>query len=181
MRSPQVAPPRAPVHLADVSPLGRVLLVTDGTLTDILEAHQLEPIHLVVLDQHLTNEPAEAGLLELSDGESAIHREIVLRGERSGVAYVHALSLIALERLNPEFRAGLLSGRAPIGRLWTKLRMETFKEILESGRHPAGGLAVHLGLKADTWVLFRSYRVCCGGRPVMLIRETFRDRWSDAG
>ena len=44
----------AGVDAAKLSPLQRTLLITDGTLTEILEAHFLEPIELRKLSQQIS-------------------------------------------------------------------------------------------------------------------------------
>lgn len=150
---------RGGVDFRALTPLQRVLLVTDGTVTDILEAHFLEPIRLVKLAQRVAGESLE--------------RRILLRGANSGRVYVYAESVIALDRLDKKLREELLNSDMPLGRLWIEHKLETFKEPFEARFQPAGELAGHFGVDAAAALLMRSYRVISGGAAVMTISEYF--------
>jgi chorismate-pyruvate lyase len=155
-------------------PVQLLLLTTDGTLTDLLEALNGEKLCAVLLKQEIA--PAETNIdaLTLASGEPLLVREVVLRGQRSGTVYVHAESRIAIERLDDRIRRGLLTTNIPLGHLWKNNRVETFKEVLGSGIEPSGQLSVHFGISPQTPLLLRSCRVSCGGKPVTLITEHVR-------
>src|SRR5258708_2170748 len=123
--------------------LQRVLLVSDGTLTDTLEAAFLEPIWLRKIAIQVA--PARGALPELDvvAGEPLMERKILLCGETSGKAYVYAESVLVLDRLPPRFREELVESDMPIGRLWSEHKLETWKELLAMPRHPMGALAAH--------------------------------------
>ena len=160
------------LDVSALDPVQRVLLVTDGTLTEILEAIFLEPVELVKIGQKNVPVDASHAALDPEAGETIIERKIVLRGGQSGTQYVYAESVIAADRLSPAFRKGLLESDLPVGRLWIEHKLETFKEFLE----------VRFGADADlpadftcdrSSVFVRKYRVFSGGRPIMLITEHF--------
>lgn len=153
------------IDVSALDPLHRVLLVTDGTLTETLEAIFLEPIELVRLGQRNVAANDSHALLQPQPGETIVERQILLRGSQSGKNYVYANSLIAADRLGPEFRRGLVESNVPLGRLWIEQRLETFKEFLEvrCGHDAADG----------SMMLARTYRVHSGGRPVFVITEQF--------
>jgi chorismate-pyruvate lyase len=157
---------------ASLDLLQRILLINDGTLTDALEVAFLEPIELVkiAVDTSPTSEAIPELLLE--PGSPLMRRRILLRGEASRTNYVFAESLIALDRLDPEFRTGLENTTNPIGRLWTEHRLETWKEILRVWRCPEGALREHFG-DSPGGLLARCYRVFSSARPIMLISEYF--------
>ena len=94
-----------------LDPLQRVLLVTDGTLTEILEANFFERIRLVKVSQRVIAATASHTLLDPNPGEVLIERKILLRGEESHRNYAYAESLIAVDRLGPSFRDALLEFR----------------------------------------------------------------------
>jgi len=154
--------------------LERVLLVSDGTLTDIVEAAYLEPIALVKVAIEVSASAAAVEELELAAGASVMRRRILLRGESSGTCYVYGDSLIALDALDPVFREELVASTHPMGRLWVLHKLETHKEILRIWRAPAGELGARLGVAPDAALLSRTYRVISRGRPIMLITESFR-------
>jgi chorismate-pyruvate lyase len=161
------------IDLRALSPLQRILLVTDGTLTEILEAYFLEPITLVKLAQQMAPAIRAQAALGLAAGEPCLERKIFLQGAETGRIYVYAESLIAIERLGAKLREDLMATGAPLGRLWLEHRLETFKELIDMRCRPAGDLAQHFGVKPDAPLLARSYRVSAGGRPVILISEFF--------
>ena len=58
-----------------LAPLQRVLLITDGTLTEILEAYLLEPIELVKISERVvTGKDVNAPLLLEPQPTGAQHR-----------------------------------------------------------------------------------------------------------
>ena len=161
-----------------LEPLQRILLISDGTLTDTLEAAFLESIGLRKL--LITNGPSPVALpeLELAAGEPLMQRTILLYGETTGRTYVRAESQLALQRLPPRFQEELVDSNMPMGRLWSAHRLETWKELLMVARHEMGGMAVDFGTKPEAQCLARRYRVISGGRPLMLIAEHFPLRYA---
>ena len=150
-----------------------VLLVTDGTVTNVLEAYAGEPITVVKLRQ--TIEPAGRSVreLEVHRSDAVMRREVLLRGSETRRTFVHALSQIVPDRLDPAMRRGLLESSKPIGRLIEENHLETFREILSAQREEAGARGGHFGLGPTAPVTSRTYRIIAGGRPIMLITETF--------
>jgi len=161
-----------------LEPLQRVLLVTDGTLTEILEANFFERIRLVKISQNVISATASHGLLDPNPGEVLIERKILLQGEGSHRNYAYAESLIAVDRLDPSFRNELLDSDTPLGRLWLEHRLETFKELHEVRCQRANALCQYFECDDATPLLVRTYRVFSGSRPVMIITEHFPTAYS---
>lgn len=161
-------------------PLGllqRILLTTDGTVTHILEAFTGEPMEVVKLFQTVGPWDRSDSALDLTAEDIVIRRAIVLRGQWSKRNILYGDSIIAHERVGPEVRAGLLSTDRPIGKLLFENHVETFREILAWGEEPAGTCADHIGIQPTAPVLFRTYRIMSGNRPIMLITERFPARF----
>ncbi len=157
--------------LGTLSPLQRMLLACDGTLTDMVEAAFGEPIRLIKLAVETAPANEAVRELDLEAGALAMRRQILLQGESTGVNYVYAESLIAVDTLPPALREALLHSDAPLGRLWVQHQLETRKEILRVWRIP--GEAPRFGPAGAQGQLARSYRVFSAGRPIMLISEYF--------
>nr|MDP9127381.1 chorismate pyruvate-lyase family protein [Pseudomonadota bacterium] len=115
---------------AGLTPLQRVLLTTDGTLTDILEAFLLEPIGLIKLEQTMALAAQHDDELAPETGENFLERKILLRGSKSARNFVYAESTIAIGRLAAALGQALLHSDTPLGRLWLEHRLETFKELI---------------------------------------------------
>jgi len=155
----------------------RLLLVTDGTVTEILEQYLEEKIRLIKLDQKIARDLADIDTAHgrfLAAGDlPVLARQILLQGETSGRNWLHAESTILLNHLGEDFRTDLLASREPIGRLWDKHRVETFKRILDYRRRRADALAGYFGIRPEDPVLSRTYSVTSGRKLIMIICESF--------
>ncbi len=151
----------------------RVILTTDGTLTEILEAYLSEKIRLVKLSE--TSKPITQNnlLLDIPIGQEVIERAILLQGKISLNNWVYAESILIPDRLEEKLKNRLLVSQEPMGRLWLEHRLETFKEIVDSAREPADDLADYFNIKKSDKLLSRSYRVFSGRKPIILITEKF--------
>lgn len=154
--------------------LQRILLVSDGTLKDLLEAAFLEPISLMKLRCEVLTAPATLDDLEVLQGEAIMEREILLFGEGSGKVYVHANSVLALQRLPAQFIQSLLASSKPLGRFWIEQKLETRKELLGISRCSATERSRHFQEAEGRELLSRKYRLISGSRPTMVIAECFQ-------
>jgi chorismate-pyruvate lyase len=161
------------IDAGQLAPLQRILLITDGTLTEILEAHFLERIELVKLSERLLTFDDGSAPFAVELGETVLERKINLRGAPSGTRYVYAESLIFVDRLEPSFRSELLETNIPLGRLWRHHRLETYKQIVSIESRPAHEISVHLDCAEDLPILARAYDVFSDRRQVMRISEYF--------
>ena len=160
-----------------MDPLQRVLLITDGTLTEILEATFFERIQLIKVAQQVIPANASHVQLEPDPREVLMERQILLRGSESGRNYAYAESLIAVDRLAPSFRDELVESNTPLGRLWLEHKLETFKELLGVRCQSPSNLSHYFECGETSLLLVRTYRVFSGGRPVMVITEHFPTRY----
>ncbi|HWG73514.1 MAG TPA: chorismate pyruvate-lyase family protein [Acidimicrobiales bacterium] len=156
-----------------LSPLQRVLLTTDGTVTHVLESYWDEPIHVVKLDQAQHATEVTIAAMKPAGPETVMRRTILLQGAQTKENYVYAESVILADRLAPRMAESLLTTDEPIGRLLIEARLETFREVLDCGREPAGDRRRHFGLDPSALLISRTYRVIAGHRPIMLITEKF--------
>lgn len=161
------------IDAAALTPLQRILLITDGTLTEILEAYFLERIELVKISQRMLTVGSSDIPLSAPAAEPVMERNIQLRGARSGRIFVHAESLVLVGRLEPAFQTELLETNVPLGRLWRRHRLETWKNLVSIVCGKAGEHHVLLGCDRDTLVLSRVYDVFSSRRLVMRITEHF--------
>jgi chorismate-pyruvate lyase len=152
--------------------LQRILLVTDGTLTDILQVAFREPIGVRKLEANIADVSVDA--LELQPGETRMDRSVLLYGQKTGNNYVYADSTLAIDRLPQKLREDLLNSDKPIGRLWSEYKIETRKEILHVSKCSPSQLLPHFNSMAENELLLRrSYRLITSGHPVIIITEYF--------
>jgi chorismate-pyruvate lyase len=150
-----------------------MLLGTDGTVTHLLEAYAGEPIEVVKLLQEFDSSSDADGQLDVSVADKVLRRRVVLRSAHSKQNLLYAEAVVVLDRVDQAFLDGLLGTDKPIGKLLAETRTETFREILEVGRVPAGPCGVHFGIDATAELISRTYRIVARERPVILITEKF--------
>ena len=163
--------PTTVADLSDADVIGRVIVTTDGTVTELLEAWAGESVALGELTQEEGRLPRGVTALDASEGDRILRRDVLLVGASSKRALLYAESLIALDRLPAPIADGLLHSRTPIGRLLRQSRLETYREILAITREEAESAGSRFGRTDDELFIARTYRVISGGRPVMLIHE----------
>ncbi|MDD5214897.1 MAG: chorismate lyase [Methylococcales bacterium] len=161
------------VDLKTLSPLQRIILISDGTLTELLEHLIDEPLQVVKLHESIEATDDEIAYLDLPKNQQVITREICLQGKKSGQNWLYAKSKIVLDRLPPLFREDLLASQIPIGKLWAKHRVETYKEIEPPFFETAEKLAIHFNIAPEKELLGRTYRVFSNQQPMMMLTEKF--------
>lgn len=165
------------IEPSKLSTFQRILLTTDGTVTEILEAYLFEKIHVVKISEHIVEATADIAALDLKVGDRVIDRKILLQGKISRNNWIYAESLIVPDRLDEIYRERLLKTQEPIGRLWLEHRVENFKEIVDTAREAAGELAGYFKMKKEDRLLSRTYRVFSSRKPVMMITEKFPENY----
>jgi chorismate-pyruvate lyase len=161
------------VHPLRRTPIQRILLVTDGTVTEILEAYAGESMRLIKLYEEQVVLDADLPGLDLRAGDRALRRKILLQGKMSLTNFLYADSYVALDRLDDWMRHGLLESHKPIGFLMQERRLETFREIVGCGRELADGLGAYFNVEEADGMIWRTYRVISERKPIMLITEKF--------
>jgi chorismate-pyruvate lyase len=157
----------AGLPLAGLPPFLRALLVTDGTVTKILEAFFWEPVAVDTLAQELTTAERSIPWVAVDVGDQVLVRRAQLRGSDSGKVYATAFSVIRTERIPPALRQRLIDREIGIGVLIRDSGLESYREVMEVGalgEQPRDGSGDRV---------FRTYRIIIDGVPVILITETF--------
>lgn len=150
--------------LSELPPFLRALLVTDGTVTKILEAYFWEPVAVDTVEQRFEAALQPVSWIAVEVGDCCLIRDARLRGVDSGRSFAEAFSLIRTELIPPAFRQRLVDREIGIGVLIRDSGMESYREVMDVGldRTADGGMAV-----------FRTYRIIIDGHPVILITEYF--------
>ena len=145
----------------------KVLLTTDGTVTQLLEIYTGERISVQKLEHALaTGAPSPLGV---SATEPVLSRRILLRGATRPYMYAH--SWLVPSRMPQGMQEAILQTDTPIGQLWKAARLETFREIIDFRRERDSEVAALLDV--DGPLLSRTYLIHTGGSPMGLIVEKF--------
>ena len=161
----------------DLSSFQRILLKANGTVTAMLEAYFSEPIQVVKLSENLAKMELKLPNIKLNQEEQVIARKVLLQGKMSRRNFIYADSLILINNLDERFSSELLNTKIPIGKLWSAQKVETFKEIIDSGTEPANELSNYFGIEPEANLLFRTYSVYSQGKITMIITEKFPESY----
>ena len=150
--------------LAELPPFLRALLVTDGTVTKILEAYFWEPVTVRTLEQDFWTTERAVEWLGIGAGEQVLIRLAYLTGTDSGRTYAEAFSVIRPDLIPATFRQRLIDREIGIGVLIRDSGLESYREVMEIGiDQPNPGEER----------IYRTYRIFIAGTPVILITESF--------
>jgi len=149
-----------------LSEFQKILLTTDGTVTQLLEIHTREKMRVEKLEHVVLAGGPER--LEAAE-EPVLSRSILLRGASQPWLYAH--SWLVLSRLPAGMQQALLNTDTPIGQLWRSARLETCREIVEFRRENRPEISALFG--TDAPLLSRSYLIRSGGKVMGLIEEKF--------
>jgi chorismate-pyruvate lyase len=150
----------------------KVLLTTDGTVTQLLELYTGQSVRVHKLGQQVAPGAASAAL-QTNTGDLILNRRILLCTEQQHLLY--AESRFVIDRLPASVQQQLIETDRPIGLLWREHHMETYREIISQTREPAGELATHFAADVDAQALLlsRSYLIYHHEQPLGMITEKF--------
>lgn len=162
--------------LTNLSRFQKILLITDGTVTKLLEHYLDEPITVYKLNEDLKQNVCtfpDTYKLSVDSPVNILQRDIFLQGQTTEKYWIYAESTIFIDQLNADFRHDLLKSNQPIGKLWGKYRLETYKSILSIQKEKAMKLAPYFDIKADDFIISRTYSVYSNKKVIMIITEKF--------
>ncbi|MCF2860291.1 chorismate pyruvate-lyase family protein [Pseudoalteromonas sp. SMS1] len=158
-------------NLSRLSYLQKIILGTDGTVTQLLESIVGEQI---VVEKLLE---ADVSVLPHEEDMHCQQRVITLNGGKTGLPYLYADSLVYHGNMNVNFSRALTETRIPIGKAWEKFQIETYKTLLSWGFEYAGDLSHHFAVEPCDLVLYRTYLVYSQGKKIFRITEKFPFAW----
>ncbi len=165
------------INIAQLTPFQRALIVTDGTVTRLIEAYALAPVEVVLLHQAKQTLCTEQVWLELPVGTHVIARQVVLQtpptGNHMPKIQAYATSLIVPQHLPKGILDGLESDPAGLGGILQNSGLETRRELLWCCCETARNLPEAIAHLEGEPLLCRTYRVFANKKPIMLITEKF--------
>ena len=166
------------LDLTELPPFLRTLLVTDGTVTKSLEAWFWENVNIKAINNFSEVLKTEIPNLEVKQGDKVLHREVLLKGEKSNQIYAFARSTVSLKHLPDEIGMALEKGEIGIGELLREKGIETYRDIFEinyflASRKNDTLFSQWQNKASNTEVLSRSYRIRVNGSPAIIVTEYF--------
>jgi beta-ribofuranosylaminobenzene 5'-phosphate synthase len=161
--------------LGRLSPVQKMLLGTDGSVTDLLEVVTESPVEIKTLVQRIV--PADESIakeLQIDPGDMVNFRVVLLQKIDNREALIYAVSHTPIKRLEAGFKDDLTKADIPIGVILKKHQIESRREITSASFLPAGHEHCRaFGIFPRETMLTRSYKIIRQGAPLIAIRETF--------
>ena len=168
---PEAADPRAGALVPLGSFLHQAILATDGTVSNLIESFR-ERVEIEKVAEEAVVAPVPEWP-ELPAGTALVRRTVLVRGADSHAIFLHAESLLVLDRLDASLKRELLHTQKPIGKLIREQRRESYRELLGNRAEAAGGRAEILGCAPGAALVARTYRIHFGGQAAIQITERF--------
>jgi chorismate-pyruvate lyase len=162
------------MNLDDLGLLQKILLSTDGTVTDLVALYAGEEIHVHKVHQEIAVRQPPA-VLACEGPVQMLYRQILLRGRQR--TFLYADSQFVFARFSAGVQQQLLHTDQPIGLLWKQARLETYREIIEKAVIRCPHVAQYFELPEDAWFVSRTYLIHHGGRPLGAITEQWPTSW----
>ena len=116
-----------------LSRVQKILLSTDGSVTQLLGSNTGNPVTVKTLVQEIVPADAEtAGRVEVHVGDPVNHRVVELRDTVTNDVLIYAISETPVDRLSPSFKKDLMMANIPIGKIIKHHHIEARREILNA-------------------------------------------------
>jgi beta-ribofuranosylaminobenzene 5'-phosphate synthase len=111
--------------------------------------------------------------LDVEEGDNINYRVVVLKNDDDDRPLIYAESYTPIARVQKEFRQDLMKADIPIGRILTKRRIESRREIRRVGTTSNDELSDLFGVPHNVPLLSRTYDIISNGMVLIQITETF--------
>ena len=172
-----------PIKEEELSPLHRILLHTDGTVTEVLRQWTGSIINIIKpplnscflwnkLDKHnLYYKTNNTG----NSYSEYKYREVILQCAETRVNLVYALSLVYTHNIKPAILYKLDHTDLGIGMIIDSEKLETYREILAFNKLKISDVPFFQKIfqRANQFILHRAYVIYHAKKPCFIINEYF--------
>lgn len=156
-----------------LSPVQKILLTTDGSITRIFEALSGEEVSIETEEQKVIPASDEIAKLANIDVGDEVNYRIVNLKNSNGVL-VHATSYAPLKRIDDDFKEKIMKADIPIGKIMSELKIEARREIVSCSVVKADKKFAKLfDVPEDSNLLGRNYNIIHNGEVLLNITEIF--------
>lgn len=152
----------------------RLLLMTDGSVTTLLEVLTGKPVVVTTLLQQVVKADTDkAADLDVAEGDNLNYRVVVLKNEHDDRPLIYAESYTPIARLQKEFRHDLMKADIPIGRIMAQRKIESRREIRHIETTLNEELSDLFDVPHNIPMLSRTYDIISHGTVLIRITEMF--------
>jgi beta-ribofuranosylaminobenzene 5'-phosphate synthase len=160
--------------IAKLSKAQQLLLMTDGSVTTLLEVLTGKPVVVTTLLQQIVKADADKAVdLDVAEGDNINYRVVVLKNENEYRPLIYAESYTPIGRLQKDFRHDLMKADIPIGRIMAQRKIESRPEIRSVEETLNEDLSDLFGVPRNIPMLSRTYDIISHAMVLIRITETF--------
>jgi chorismate-pyruvate lyase len=154
----------------------KILLATDGTVTDLLSLYTGHTIHARKINHTLdtgaeVRAKAVACGLQCEVNAKLLHRKIVLGSPTENLLF--AESFFIFDRFSVRIQKALAETEQPIGWLWKEEKLEMYREVVDLRLETSPEISHLLGVTPETLLVSRAYLIYNQQQHLGVINETF--------
>ena len=159
---------------AKLSKAQQLLLMTDGSVTTLLEVLTGKPVVVTTLLQQVVKADTDRAVdLDIAEGDNINYRVVVLKNQDDDRPLIYAESYTPIGRLHKDFRHDLMKADIPIGRILAQRKIESRREIRSVEKTLNEELSDLFGVPHNVPMLSRTYDIISNGMVLIRITETF--------
>ena len=157
-------------HLTNpLSPVARLLLTSDGSMTQMLESLLLSTVSMSIERQEIIESSDDLDIVE-SEGSVGLAREAWLTDGKTPLIYAH--SVLFSDDKNYSLQS-IQDVSQPLGRMLRDNQVKTLRDKCRVGLVESPQIAAHLGLDPDWHFWARYYRLTTDSAIKGVIFELF--------
>lgn len=157
-----------------LSKLQKLILLTDGSITTLLEIITGKPVTVKTLTQGITKADYEVSeLLEIEEGDNINYRVVILKNVESETPLIYAESYTPISRLQRQFKHDLMKADVPIGKIMRERKIESRREIEKIETLFNDELSEMFDVPHHVPMLSRTYNIINNDMVLIRITETF--------
>jgi beta-ribofuranosylaminobenzene 5'-phosphate synthase len=108
----------------------KALLITDGSVTSLLECFAGGPVAIRTISQEVIPAPPDiAEEMDMCEGDPVNHRVVMIRDRDLDIPLIHAISYCPVNQLPEHARRSLMQADIPIGHILRDQKIESRREI----------------------------------------------------
>ena len=143
-------------RITPLSPVARLLLTSDGSMTQMLEALNLSAVSMIIKRQEiLSAQSLKMTVPEVS--ERALAREALLATENRSLIFAH--SLLFSNNEDSCSLESIMETEKPLGRMFIGDKIKTLRDGLKIGQVSSPDIAAHFDVPADATLWGRYYNL----------------------
>jgi len=144
----------ANIHDKSLSLFQKILLTTDGTVTDLVSLYTGKMIRVNKIAQRMSLSEASEDFLCCRE-TPLLKRDVLLCNETKN--YIYAESIFVFGLLSRSIQYKLLETDQPIGLMWKEEKLETYRDLLGHKVEICEKVATYFDVQPQTPIISRTY------------------------